>query len=92
MGGNNGIRFKDGSPLVKGTKEFHVEENKGHRIGFMGFAGLEWIETLNDYSVEDLDFEQPEHCADRLGKMMREELGCDFIISLNHMRIREDTE
>lgn len=78
--------------MLGNTKEYTVIDHYGLKVGFMGIAALEWIETLDCLAAEDLDFEEPHVCAERLGRLLKNDLKCDFIISLNHMRFNDDRQ
>lgn len=68
------------------TKESVILEKNGFKIGFMGLAQKDWIDTLKDINCVYQDFI---HCAKRLCKELKEK-GCNFIIALTHMRLPND--
>jgi 5'-nucleotidase len=84
------IKMKsDGKPFP-GTSEFHVINHHGFRVGVIGLAESEWIETLESLTLDDLDYEDFVTCAERWGKHLRVEEKCDIVIALTHMRTPSD--
>ena len=61
----------------------------GHKIGFIGVAESEWLETLATLDVEDVEFEDYCVCVRRLAEDLREQ-GYDLIVVLSHMRVPND--
>jgi len=83
------MRWKDRTPICN-LKEYHILERNGVKIGFIGLGSEEWVETLDKITLDDLDYEEPSECANRLGKFLKEDNKCDLVISLNHMRTNDD--
>ena len=83
------MRWKDRTPICN-LKEYHILERNGVKIGFLGLGSEEWVETLFNFTMDDLDYEEPSECANRLGKFLKEDNKCDLVISLNHMRTNDD--
>lgn len=55
---------------VASTKEYHIEERNGKRIGFIGLGELDWISTLNCLCIDDLDYEDFNLCGERMARFL----------------------
>jgi len=60
------------------------------RVGVICLAEYAWLETLTTVSLDQVDFEPPADCARRLCPVLREQLRCDVIVALAHMRLPND--
>ena len=49
-------------------------EHAGYKIGLIGIAEFDWIATLAHFEIEELSFEDPTICSDRLGRQLRNSL------------------
>ena len=49
-----------------------------------------WMATLNTLDIDEIIFEDYVDCADRLSSMLRNELGCNMVIAMTHMRVPND--
>lgn len=58
------LRMK-GKPLVD-CLEYTVVEHQGFKIGLFGIAEYEWVETLAQFEVSELEFEDPFDSCDRV--------------------------
>ena len=79
----------DGDRIVN-THEYQIIQRPGWRIGVIGLAEYGWMATLNTIDVDEIIFEDYVDCADRLSAMLRNELGCNMIIAMTHMRVPND--
>ncbi|EGD72662.1 hypothetical protein, variant, partial [Salpingoeca rosetta] len=80
----------DSQGVPTGTaKKKHVFEKQGVRIGVMGLAEKDWIDTLSD-PPEDIQYRDFIETAQEYIKILREEDECDLVIALTHMRENND--
>lgn len=56
------------------------------KIGLIGLAEIEWVQTLMCLTVDDVKYEDFVSCANRYAKKLRVEEGCEIVIALTHMR------
>ena len=75
-----------------GSKEYHILEKFGYKIGFIGLGEYDWIPMLPDPIVKAIEYEDFIDCAKRLVPFLRNEKKCDLIIVLTHMRSNSDTK
>lgn len=59
----------NGKPLV-GCLEYTVLGHQGFKIGLMGIAEYEWVETLAQFEVTELEFEDPFLSCDRVTSIL----------------------
>lgn len=59
------VKLEGGEPLVD-TKDYHIEERNGVKIGIIGLAEFDWISTLRCYELSDLDYEDISECGERM--------------------------
>lgn len=71
-----------------GLRDRFVLEVGGVRMGFVGLAGLDWLDTLN--CVDNLSAEDFLEVADRVGEDLRNDDECDVVVALTHMRQPDD--
>ena len=83
------MHWVDGSPIA-GSKDYHIIEHCGHRIGFIGLAEDEWIDCLPEYDPSDLVFEDPSDLGDELAEQLKSKHGCSLVVALTHMRVPND--
>ena len=48
---------KETKEPIDGAAFYHIIEHKGKKIGFIGLAECQWVETLPYIEWEDIDFE-----------------------------------
>ncbi len=71
--------------LLKGkTKEYHLIEKGGLRIGIFGI-GLAFEGLVNKEMIGETVYNDPIETANRIAKMLREEKKCDAVICLSHL-------
>lgn len=63
--------------------------SRGVRVGVMGLAEKEWIDTLSCVGPDDVDYEDFVVCGRRLAGELRA-AGADLVIALTHMREPND--
>mmetsp|Transcript_1114 Transcript_1114/g.1008 ORF Transcript_1114/g.1008 Transcript_1114/m.1008 type:complete len:306 (+) Transcript_1114:247-1164(+) len=80
----------DDSPMC-GSKEYHILERAGMRIGFLGLAEKDWVKHMPDKILKKMKYESYEECCNRLVGFLRNEEKCDMVIGLTHMRTNNDT-
>lgn len=51
---------------------------------------MEWLCTLSEIDVDQLDYVPYTECASAMAKELRSEHGCTFIVALTHMRVGDD--
>lgn len=59
------------------------------KIGLMGLGELDWLSTLSQVDIEDLEYEDFVEAAKRLCQFFKSEK-VDLIIALTHMRVPND--
>ncbi|CAI2363335.1 unnamed protein product [Moneuplotes crassus] len=69
--------------------DHHIMEHQGFKIGFIGLAELEWLGVCPYIEEEDYDYEDFVKCARRWCEDLKSQ-GCDLIIALTHMRVKND--
>eukprot|EP01012_Entosiphon_sulcatum_P008574 TRINITY_DN146_c0_g1_i3.p1 TRINITY_DN146_c0_g1~~TRINITY_DN146_c0_g1_i3.p1 ORF type:complete len:611 (-),score=130.21 TRINITY_DN146_c0_g1_i3:160-1992(-) len=77
------------TPLA-GCKLFHIVEWQGHRIGCIGLVEREWLVTLATISEEDVEYVDFVEEGRRLARMLKEQMGCQLVIAITHMRVPND--
>lgn len=75
---------------IGAVHEYFILERANVRFGFMALASSDWLSTLDKVNWEDIEFEEYVEAADRLSTMLRDEVNCDFVIALTHMRQPDD--
>ena len=68
---------------MKNLLQILINRNK---IGVIGLAEYEWLETLATISPDDLNYQDFVECGNSYAKMLREKENCELIIALTHMR------
>lgn len=66
------VKLIDGKQIAD-SKEFCIIEHNGLKIGIIGIAEKDWIETLPKFDPEDLLFYDPVECADALAEKLSKE-------------------
>lgn len=67
-----------------------MEERAGLRIGVMGLAESDWLNTISEIDLNIVRYEDFVRCAIELERLLREEHDCDIVIALTHMRVPND--
>ena len=84
--------IKENRPLL-GCLEYYIKECQGFKIGFLGLCEEEWLGLLNPKNDRDdiqyLDYNQT---LKKYSKFLKEEKGCDLVITLTHMRMPRDED
>ena len=81
-----------------GTKDYHILDHKGYKIGIIGLAEKEWIDTLPCFEPKDLIYTPFVKVAKDLTKFLsiffikskENEKSCDLVIALTHFRTPND--
>jgi hypothetical protein len=60
----------DEKPLVD-CLEYTTLEHQGFKIGLLGIAEYEWVETLAQFDITELEFEDPFSSCDRVTDILR---------------------
>lgn len=77
--------------MLSKTQEYKILEHEGYKIGLIGLAEFQWLESLNTLDTEDIIFEDFVDWAKRFVKFFKEENSdIDFIIALTHFRNQRD--
>ena len=63
---------------------------EGRGIDVAGLAEEEWIDTLSAVSPDDLRYEDFVACGRRLATKLRDDVGCEVVLALTHMREPND--
>ena len=79
---------RDGEHLC-GAVPTAVIHHDGVKVGIVGLAEEEWIDTLSAVSPEDLRYEDFVACGRRLATELRDD-GCEVVLALTHMREPND--
>lgn len=58
-----------GKPLVD-CLEYTTLEHAGFKIGLFGIAEYEWVETLAQFDISELEFEDPFTSCDRVTNIL----------------------
>ena len=66
-----------------------IIEKNGVKIGIIGLAEEEWLNSVICLEEEDYEYTDFIKCAKQWCKKLREQ-GCDIIVALTHMRIPSD--
>ena len=81
----------DAETGVGGLKRWAVVDRCGMKIGIIGIAEKEWVESLKDMEVE-LQYTNYKRTAQDLAQKLRSEHNCSLIIALSHMRHAHDVK
>ena len=81
---------ESGDTLAEMTESYIIEKGP-FKIGLIGIAEQEWLDTFNDLEEELVLSDQVE-TSNRLLKQLREEEGCNMIIALTHAWLKNDQE
>ena len=79
----------DGDEGVGCCMRTAIVHKAGLKIGFIGIAEREWINTFKNLEV-DLVYSNYKRCATEYAKKLREVDGCNMVIALTHMRVNHD--
>ena len=80
---------RDGECLC-GAVPTTVIHHDGVKVGIVGLAEEEWIDTLSAVSPDDLRYEDFVACGRRLATKLRDDDGCEVVLALTHMREPND--
>ena len=80
---------RDGECLC-GAVPTTVIHHDGVKVGIVGLAEEEWIDTLSAVSPDDLRYEDFAACGRRLATKLRDDDGCEVVLALTHMREPND--
>ncbi|EGR28575.1 ser thr protein phosphatase family protein, putative [Ichthyophthirius multifiliis] len=69
---------------------YYTKELNGIKVGFIGLAEEEWLDTIVEIDIQTLRYQEFVNCAKEVCQVLKEELQCEFIIALTHMRIPND--
>jgi 2',3'-cyclic-nucleotide 2'-phosphodiesterase (5'-nucleotidase family) len=76
--------------VIPGCERFLIVDHEGVKIGLIGLIEEDWLETLSHVDAEDLAYEDFVSSGRRWATRLREEMGCDMVIALTHMRLHND--
>ncbi len=81
----------------KGTEEhifadYHVFEVDGVKVGVFGLATPETYTKTNPNNIVNVEFADPATEAERVTNILKNEEGCDVVISIAHLGVDESTE
>lgn len=68
-----------------------VKEFDGVKVGIFGLATPETVTKTNPSNVDTLIFDRPVQVADRVAATLKQDEGCDVVISLAHLGLDEST-
>lgn len=71
------------------TIDHVILEHEGIKIGIIGLAELEWLDSVTCIEDDDFIYECYYKSANKWCKQLREE-GCELVIALTHMRLKND--
>ncbi|CAD8191402.1 unnamed protein product [Paramecium pentaurelia] len=69
---------------------YKIQSFGNYKIGFIGLAEEEWLGLITDIPATQIEYRNFIDAANELCKYLRNELECNFIIALTHMRIPND--
>jgi len=72
-----------------GSKDTHIVEFGGRKLGLVGLVEQEWMATLGTVDPDDIEYEDFVEAGNRLGAELRAQ-GCDAVIALSHSRVPND--
>lgn len=75
--------------VTKIIQNWKTQEGNTLKVGLIGLVEVEWLETLNKVSLDDIIYEDYVTVAKRLVEELEEE-ECELIIALTHMREPND--
>jgi 5'-nucleotidase len=75
--------------INKIIQNWKTKEGNSLKVGLIGLVEVEWLETLNKVSLDDIIYEDYVTVASRLVAELQEE-DCELIIALTHMREPND--
>lgn len=81
------ITDKQGQPLA-GTKKSLLLDHKGHKIGFIGLAERDWLDSLS-FDKSNVLYEDFIISAKKIGEQLRKD-GAELVVALTHMRKPND--
>ena len=81
----------DAETSIGGLKRWTVVDRCGIKIGIIGIAEKQWIDTFKELEVE-IEYINYKRCAEEMARKLRNEYNCSLIIALTHMRLPRDTK
>eukprot|EP00050_Salpingoeca_kvevrii_P002657 m.199199 g.199199 ORF g.199199 m.199199 type:complete len:165 (-) comp10656_c0_seq6:50-544(-) len=78
-----------GDEPIANAKKYLVLERNGVRVGVMGLAEKEWLDTL-PRPPPNIAFDDFIDVARELNQHLREQENCRLVIALTHMRLPND--
>lgn len=84
------MKGKEDNLPLSGCLEHLVISHQGYKIGLIGLAEKEWLESMSTFDLNHVNYEWFTDCAERYVKRFREEDGVDFVIALTHIRTNND--
>ena len=83
------LHKKESGDTLAEMPETYIIEKGPFKIGVIGIAEQEWLDTFNDLEEELVLTDQVE-TSNRLVKELREEKGCNMVIALTHAWLKND--
>lgn len=84
------VKDKNTNAQLAHCQRIHVLTRAGIKFGFIGLASLEWLSTLSEIDIDQLDYVPYTECATETARELRLVHGCTFIVALTHMRVGDD--
>ena len=60
------VKGKEDRKPLSNCKEWHIIQHAGYKVGLMGLAEYEWLETIGTFFLETAEYEDFIACANRL--------------------------
>ncbi|KAL4509211.1 hypothetical protein ABPG72_018142 [Tetrahymena utriculariae] len=76
--------------ILADNHAYYIEERAGVRIGIMGMAENDWLNTITEIDMSIVRYEDFVKCAKQLIEVLKKEHDCEMIIALTHMRVPND--
>ena len=93
------LTFLGANVFIKGTekqpdfcKAWDIVNIGGWKIGFIGLSTVETSSMTKAANVENLEFRQPGPWLSAIIKNLKKKQGCDLVIALTHMPVRQNSE
>ena len=96
---DSGMEYLAANVVVKETGEivdyadpYAIYEANGKKIGFIGIATPDTVNSVLYENIEHLDFLEPVEVVTKYEKILREEEQCDAVIVLSHLPAQQEED
>ncbi|EGR29458.1 ser thr protein phosphatase family protein, putative [Ichthyophthirius multifiliis] len=76
--------------ILADNQLYSIIDMQGIKVGFMGLAEEEWLNTITEIDISILQYEDFVSCGKKMAHMLKKEQQCDIVVAITHMRMPND--